>query len=157
MLSDERTLAHAVMEIVPLVMRTIAADIRRSDHASVVSHFPLLRLMAEAPHSLSELAERHAVSLPTMSNSITTLEERGWVVRARSLEDRRRVVVSITPEGEAVLDEAQQYIEGAVAAVLADVPEADRQQLAAGLDVLRGAFAKTAPPPCSRLSTIKHR
>lgn len=159
MQSDQQALAQAVLEIVPLVMRTIAADLRRSDHLEVDSHFWLLMRMAEAPHSLSELAERHAVSLPTMSNSITALEERGWVQRQRSSEDRRRVVISITPAGKAVLADTRQHTEDAVAAVLADIPEADRQQLAAGLAVLRAAFARTAPPPCQhagRFPGLKH-
>lgn len=145
MISDEQTLAQAVLEIVPLVMRTIGADLRRSEHLVAESHFRLLMFMAEAPHSLSELAERHAVSLPTMSNTITTLEERGLVARHRSSDDRRRVVISITPDGEAVLSEVRQHMEAAVAAVLRDVPEPDRQQLANGLDVLRAAFVRAAP------------
>lgn len=159
MLSDERALAQAVMEIVPLVMRTIAADVRRSEHLEVESHFRLLMLMSEAPHSLSELAERYVVSLPTMSNSITALEERGWVQRQRSSEDRRRVVISITPAGEAVLADTRQHTEDAVAAMLAALSADDRQQLAAGLVVLRAAFAGTAFPPCqhaARFPTTKH-
>lgn len=160
MLPDKQALAQAVMEIIPQVMRAIAADLRRSDHLMEHSHLRLLMLLSEAPHSLSELAGRHAVSLPTMSNSITALEERGWVQRRRSAKDRRRVAISITPAGEMALNDARQHTEGAVAAALADLPAADCEKLAAGLDVLHAAFARTAPSPCdhaSGFSTAKQR
>lgn len=144
--TDEQALAKTILDVIPLVMRTIAADLRRSEHLVAESHFRLLMLMSEAPHSLGKLAERYAVSLPTMSNTITALEERGWVVRQRSLRDRRQVVVNITPAGKAVLDEVCQHMEAAVATVLRDMPEADRRQLATGLNVLQAAFSRVAYP-----------
>ncbi len=152
--THERALAKAVLDVIPLVMRTIAADLRRSEHLVAESHFRLLMLMSETPHSLSELAERYAVSLPTMSNTITALEERGWVARQRSPHDRRRVVITITPAGKAVLDEVCEHTEAAVAAVFRDIPEADRLRLAAGLDVLQAAFSRAVSSYCCARNAV---
>ncbi len=73
--------------------------------------------MALAGHScnLSELALRQAVSLPTMSNSISVLVERGWVKRVPSPDDRRRVVLELTSEGRVVLCQMQGQAEARVA------------------------------------------
>ena len=91
--------ARQIMEVVPMVMRTLALEMRMAGHLPEAAHCPLLLLLAERPHNLSQLAVRHAVSLPTMSNSISTLVERGWVTRSRSPHDRRVVHVSLTPHG----------------------------------------------------------
>ena len=46
---------------------------------------------------MSELARAQAVSLPTMSNSISAMVERGWVRREAPDGDRRVVMIDVTP------------------------------------------------------------
>jgi DNA-binding MarR family transcriptional regulator len=52
------------------------------------------------------LARNVHVSHPTMTGIVDRLENRGLVVRLRDETDRRRVSVSVTDEGHAVLDQA---------------------------------------------------
>jgi DNA-binding MarR family transcriptional regulator len=132
--------ARQILDVVPHVMRTIAADLRRTNHLAMSAHFRVLWILEHRVVSLSQLAEMQAVSLPTMSNSVTILEERGWARRTRSVEDRRKVVIKITPEGRKVLDEARQIMEANVADLIAPLSAADRTALAQGLEVLRTVF-----------------
>ncbi len=103
-------LAHRTLDIIPLVMRVMSAEMRTSKHAPASGHVPLLGMLQSRPYTLHELAERASVSPPTMSSTVNTLEERGWVKRDRSQEDRRIVWVSITSEGSQVLADIQNHV-----------------------------------------------
>ena len=134
--------AQQIMEVVPMVMRTLALEMRSVGHCEVPAHGRLLVILADGPHCLSELAEKHAVSLPTMSNSISTLVERGWVTRSRSPHDRRKVQVEVTPAGREVLEEMTRAIEERMARKLSCLSPAECEHVLAGLEILRGCFVR---------------
>lgn len=142
---DNRTLARQFLEIIPLVMRVVAADLRRSELTIDPAYFRLLDMLSKRAWSLSELAEKQAVSLPTMSKTISTLEERGWVERLRSSEDRRVVLVELTPAGRVALNAVHAQMLTRVAGVLEPLSAAQRQELASGLDSLRQVFSAAQP------------
>ena len=48
----------------------------------------------------SALADRAWVSSARVANICRSLEEKGWIVRKHSSEDRRRVTVTLTEAGE---------------------------------------------------------
>src|SRR6202012_2724617 len=50
-----------------------------------------------------ELAEHEKVQPPSMTRVIAALEERGLVMRAAHLTDRRQVVLTVTDEGRTVV------------------------------------------------------
>ncbi|HEX2621293.1 MAG TPA: MarR family transcriptional regulator, partial [Phototrophicaceae bacterium] len=113
--SNTVEIARRTLDIIPLVMRVMSAQMRSAEHGLSSNHAPLLGMLQYRPYSLGELAERMSVSAPTMSNTITTLEERGWVTRKRSETDRRIVSIMITEEGQAVLDGMQKEVEQRIA------------------------------------------
>ena len=84
-----RESARDILEIIPLVMRTVAAELRSAGELPAPAHFGLLSILSEQPRTLTELAALQGVSLPTMSNSISAMAERGWVRRAAPEKDRR--------------------------------------------------------------------
>jgi DNA-binding MarR family transcriptional regulator len=136
--------AHEILQVVPQVMRTLALEMRRTGHTPAPVHCRLLVLLAEGPHNVSELAEKQAVSLPTMSNSITTLVEHGWVTRVRPPHDRRMVQVELTPAGRAALSEIMRSVEARLRELLEPLSPGECDQLLAGLAVLRASFAHAA-------------
>jgi DNA-binding MarR family transcriptional regulator len=144
MATDTDTAARRVMEVIPLVMRTLALEMRSTGSLLAPVHCGLLIALAEGPHNLTELAEKQAVSLPTMSSSISTLEERGWVRRARDAHDRRVVYVELTPAGRVVLEKLTCSVAGRVGELLASLSATEREQLLVGLSILRGCF-RSAP------------
>jgi DNA-binding MarR family transcriptional regulator len=142
-----RVAARELLKIMPLIMRTLAAELRSAGEMPAPAHFPLLMMLNEQGRSLTELAELRGVSLPTMSNSISAVAQRGWVrriSRLRNGKDRRVVLVEITPAGRAALERVSRSAEGHLADVLAPLDAASRRRLGAGLGVLRKIF--TAPP-----------
>lgn len=122
-------------------MRVMSAEMRSSTHSPASGHVSLLGMLQFRPYTLTELAERHSVSSPTMSSTVTTLEERGWVKRDRSQQDRRIVWVSITPEGKTVLDDIQGDVAKRIALLLDGLSDEDKERLIDGLTVLRDSFA----------------
>ena len=142
MSDDLQKLAHQILDFAPTVMRTVASELRQTDHLLASVHFRLLWLLERHPSTLSELAERHMVSLPTMSNSVTFLEERGWVARKRSSEDRRRVMIDITPEGRDVLVQSRQHMDEKVAQIIGGLSVEEQAKVSEGLSILQEAFIR---------------
>jgi DNA-binding MarR family transcriptional regulator len=65
----------------------------------------LLRRLAELREStVSALADRLGMSLPSVSQMVDRLHRLGLVSRAEADEDRRRKRIGLTPEGCALLD-----------------------------------------------------
>jgi DNA-binding MarR family transcriptional regulator len=139
-----REAARALLEVMPLVMRTVAAELRAAGELPAPAHFPLLHLLSEHPRTLSELAAFRGVSLPSMSSSVNTLVGRGWIRRMTPGTDRRVVMLEVTPGGRAALDRVAKAAELHIADVLSPLGEPARRRLQSGLNVMRVAFA--APP-----------
>ena len=58
--------------------------------------------------TLARLAERAAVSRPSLTGLLDGLEARGWVQRVGVEGDRRGVSLAVTPLGSAALKHAEQ-------------------------------------------------
>ena len=97
----------------PLVMRTVAAELRAAGELPAPAHFPLLHMLSEQPRTLSELAAFRGVSLPSMSSSVTTLVGQGWIQRVTPGADRRVVMLEVTAGGRAALDRVARCAERA--------------------------------------------
>ncbi len=145
-----RDAARDILQIVPLVMRAVAAELRSGGELPAPAHFGLLSVLSQRPRSLTELASLQGVSLPTMSSSISAMVERGWVRRAAPDEDRRIVMVDVTPSGKAALERVARAAEGHLAEVLAPLDAASRRRLHGGLSVLRKVFTPAASPAADR-------
>jgi DNA-binding MarR family transcriptional regulator len=150
-----RETARELLEIVPLVMRTVAAQLRAGGELPAPAHFGLLSILSERSRMLTELAAIQGVSLPTMSNSISAMVERGWVRRTAPASDRRVVIIEVTVAGRAALERVARAAEAHLAEVLGPLDAPSRRRLHAGLSVLRRLFAR--PPTAAMLSRKRHR
>lgn len=135
------SVARKSLSIIPIVMRAMASEMRQGGHGVSASQVSLLGILMDGPFPIGALAEMHAVSTPTMSNTLTSLETRGWVNRVRSTTDRRVVMIQLTPEGRAVYEDIQRHTIAHLADVIADLPPEELHKLSEGLDILQAAFA----------------
>jgi DNA-binding MarR family transcriptional regulator len=143
--TDDRLLARQLLSILPLLMRSMAADMRRQGCVLPPTHFALPAMLARRPRTMGELAERMGVSAPTMSNLIATLAERGWVTRHQDPDDRRVTLIELTAFGRRSLQHHQVRAEQRVARLLAALPPAKRQDLLSGLTALRQVVETSTP------------
>lgn len=139
-----RESARDVLEIIPLVMRTVAAELRAAGELPAPAHFGLLSVLSERSRTLTELAALHGVSLPTMSSSISAMAERGWVKRTSPEKDRRTMLIEVTGAGRAALERVARCAETHLAEVLAPLDAISRRRLQGGLGVLRQIFARSS-------------
>src|SRR6266542_203649 len=114
-----RVTARDILKIIPLVMRTVAAELRAAGELPAPAHFGLLTMLSAQPRTLTELAALQGVSLPTMSNSISAMVHRGWVRRMAPAEDRRVVIIEVTPTGKAAVERVGRAAEAHLAVMLA--------------------------------------
>ncbi len=153
-----RDTAREILRIIPLVMRTVAAELRAAGEMPAPAHFGLLTILGNQPRTLTELALLQGVSLPTMSNSVSTLVQRGWVKRTSPARDRRVVLIEVTPIGKATVERVGKAAEAHLSEMLAGVPPAARRRLKAGLGVLRDVFSDapaTKPERAARATRVR--
>jgi DNA-binding MarR family transcriptional regulator len=109
-----------------------------------ITHAGLLALDAldAGPLTQRRVAAASRVEEQTMSRVLDRLQRTGHVERRRDTVDRRRLVVSLTPRGRAVLDQIRT-------ADIADVLVADHLRDAAAFraELVRLIGAISAPPP----------
>src|SRR4051794_11283031 len=135
-----RNVAREILKIIPLVMRTVAAELRAAGELPAPAHFGLLTMLSAQPRTLTELASLQGVSLPTMSNSISAMVERGWVRRTAPPKDRRVIIIEVTPTGKAAVERVGRAAEAHLAVMLAPLNVQAKRRLQAGLAVLRKVF-----------------
>ena len=142
-----RESARDILEIIPLVMRTVAAELRAAGEMPAPAHFGLLSILSVRPRMLTDLASIQGVSLPTMSNSISAMVERGWVRRAAPEGDRRVVMIEVTPTGRAALERVTRAAEAHLADLIAPLDLPARRRPAGGLGVLKASSPRRRRPP----------
>jgi DNA-binding MarR family transcriptional regulator len=102
--------------------------------ASILDHLDEVDAM-----SVTDLAEHMGVTVATMSLAIDRLERRQYVRRDRDPQDRRRVLLRVTPAGVR-LREAKSVLDPTrVEQVLGQLSPGDRDKALAGLELLARA------------------
>lgn len=71
---------------------------------TAIQFVTLCTLYDKGPSSQVELVEATAVDQATIRGIIKRLKDRGLVLLSTSLEDRRKVIISISPEGARLIE-----------------------------------------------------
>jgi DNA-binding MarR family transcriptional regulator len=112
------------------VTRQLARVLEEED--STVEQWRALVLLADGiSHSMSEVAEFALLPAPTLTRLIDRMVADNLAYRTADPEDRRRVLVHITPRGTTLQKRLAARIEGSQAAILAEADPEDVAQLAA--------------------------
>jgi DNA-binding MarR family transcriptional regulator len=112
--------------------------------------FRVLTLIATSPERASALAEKAAVSRPSLTGVLDGLETRGWVRRVEVSGDRRGVGLEVTRDGRVALRAAERSVAHHLADVLAELPEAERAATVQGLEALGRALTLRATARAGR-------
>lgn len=98
----------------------------------------LASIERHGPLTPSELAARERVQRPTVTRLLDRLAAAGLVERAADPADRRSSLVSITPEGRALLAAARSRKDELLSARLDALAPEDRATLARAAELLEG-------------------
>jgi DNA-binding MarR family transcriptional regulator len=125
--ADASEVARKMLEVIPAVMSTIRSEMRsrRRSDLSVMQFRTLVYLNLYPGTSLSALAEYLGLTLPTVSQMINGLVEKGVVSRVDSSTDRRRVMLSLTEPGKALLDRSLIGTQARLAEILLNMGAED--------------------------------
>lgn len=102
--------------------------------------FHILRHVRRGARSVSDLAEAKRISRPAISRGVEGLVEKGLLTRATAAADRRCVLLSLTPAGDALLTAIFQENRAWMSERLAALSPADLETINAALPLLRAAF-----------------
>lgn len=79
-----------------------------SAHNVSEQQWRVLRVLQEAgPLDASDVCERASILAPSLTRIIKTLVERGFITVGKFKDDGRRIQLSISPEGSALIEEVQ--------------------------------------------------
>ena len=100
-----------------------------------------------------EVAARMHITSGTVTSLLDNLERKGYVVRSADADDRRRVLVDVTPDAHLVLDEVLPAIQQVARQIIDGIGVQRQQALLDILDDIRQAIADlpdTLPAPQPR-------
>lgn len=145
MTSTQEACATIVLEVVPMIMRNIRREMRkgRDNDLSVPQFRSLAFLSSNEGASLSDVAEHIGLSLPSASKLIDGLVTRKLVYRKSSEDDRRRVMLSLTPEGRTTLQVSIRATEAYLMQRLSSISESDCRAIQSALMTMQPLFAQS--------------
>jgi len=117
-----------VIRAVDLHSRNLAAS-----HGLTGPQALLLKALQHGKLSAGELASRVSLSQGTVTDILNRLEKRGLIMRLRDTSDRRRVLVEVTQQGLAVLEESPPLLQERFIQRFGELEEWEQTQLLASL------------------------
>ena len=135
-------LAHEILDVVPVIMRTIRREMRsqRGPDLSVPQYRAMYFIRSHPGASLSGVAEHVGLTLPSVSKLVDGLVLRGLVTRQESGEDRRKIDLKLTQQGDSILEAAYQHTQACLANMLAGLSASEKEQVIEAMRVLRTVF-----------------
>lgn len=129
-----------------LVVTRLARQLRQTADSdlSPTQGAVLASVSSAGPLTLGELAELERVSSPTITKAIGRLHDKGLVEKITDPGDRRFVRVTLTPEGEALLERTRARKTAWLARQLLDLSPTEIEQLAATTDLLEQLTTRRA-------------
>lgn len=146
---SEPTLLY-LMKQVELAIRARLDDMVRPAGLTALQYTAMTVLERHPDLTASRLARRSFVTAQSMADMVTALLARGLIDRHRDDDDRRRLVLSLTPAGAAVLDEFRPKVAALEREMLSGLTRAEAQQLRDAMIACRTALANSAAGATAR-------
>jgi DNA-binding MarR family transcriptional regulator len=132
--------AAELMEVVPLVGRLIGKAMRQKANLSLAQLKVLFFISQNPGTSVSNAAEDLWVTKASASDLIDRLVKRGFVWRVEDPQERRKVLLSLTTEGQNHLDDARQFAQASLLDQLHGVGLPELEKILVGLRQIKEAF-----------------
>lgn len=116
------------------LLGVVARSVTEVLHTVTLPQFRVLVVLSgTGPLRIGTLAERMKANPSTFSRTIDRMVVHGWVDRATSADSRREVLVQITAEGRALVDQVTEKRRHDISAILGRLSPADQKSIAAAL------------------------
>ena len=135
----ERTIDR-FWETIPPLWGSIRAHIRATAaerFGITVEQFHALRYVRSGPNSMAELAAAKNISRPATSQAVDVLVKKGLVARVQNAADRRVVDLTLTDEGNALLDAIFKETRGWMKERMKSLSAADLETVSQAMEALK--------------------
>jgi DNA-binding MarR family transcriptional regulator len=102
----------------------------------------VLRNLLSRPRRITELAAEERVTQPAITLLVNRLVERGWVERVTDPTDRRAVLVTLTPAGEAAFCRLKAEYRALLQAQMSALDDDQVETLARAVEILDGLIER---------------
>jgi long-chain acyl-CoA synthetase len=109
--------------------------------------FRVLGILAEGSSAASGLADRLAVRRPSITALIDGLVARGLVDRRQEEDDRRKVALRLTKDGERILEEADRAVDDYIASLAGFLPTKEEAMALRSLELWGRAMTASRAAP----------
>jgi len=134
-----------VIKQVELAVRARLDEIVRPAGISTLQYTALTVLERHPDLSSAQLARNSFVTAQSMADMVVALEGRGLIERHRDPQDRRRLVLALTRDGQRLLDRYRAKVAALEVEMLADLTARQAAELRRGLVACRAALAEHPP------------
>jgi DNA-binding MarR family transcriptional regulator len=141
-MTDLQNTAQNVLDTIPLVMRTIRSEMRRHGSRDLsVPQFRILNFINLQPESsLSTVAEHMGLALPSVSHMVDVLVERRLLKREMCKDDRRRIKLALTSQGQTLLEAVLAHTQTILMQKISGLSSADLKLLEDSMLLLQTVF-----------------
>jgi DNA-binding MarR family transcriptional regulator len=139
---SESSLTCTIRRVHRLLVKRVQARFPESDRS--FEEWMALRLFADGQiETAGDLAREFGIATGATTRLIDSLEDQGFIERDRKNDDRRVVLLRLTPRGAAHFREKLPDLAGCWGEVLADWRKEEVDQLTALLAKLQQSFVRT--------------
>jgi DNA-binding MarR family transcriptional regulator len=136
-------LADALMHAMPQLGHAMGRTLREHpDTGLSLPQLHTLKMLTGGPRSFKDMCSHRRVSGATMSRSIESLVRRGLVERTPHPEDRRQVLLKLSPSGETQLRGLHAHTRNALSTAFSALTGPQRRHIADALALLTQTLAK---------------
>lgn len=149
-IQQRRNDAREVMEAIRRIVQRLRLFSRRAERELGLSGPQLfvIQLLADHPDlSVGALAERTLTHQSTVSTVVAPLIKKGLVARRSDEADGRRVLLSLTRSGQALLQKSPAAPQAGLIRALERLPARTRRGLADGLNALLAEIGASSATP----------
>jgi DNA-binding MarR family transcriptional regulator len=135
--------ARRTLDGIRRLVRLLLHEGRQTERAvgiSVAQLFVLRQLASSPGLSLGDVAARSLTHQSTVSVVVKRLERAGFVARTRASDDARRLVLTVTAKGRAVLRRAPEPVQERLLSAIDALPPAERRRFAGTFESILAAI-----------------
>ncbi len=133
------SLLYAVKQV-ELIVRAHLDDLLRDSGVTALQYTALTVLARRDKLTSAELARNSFVTPQAMADLVTALERGGFIVRRRNPDNRRQLLISLTPEADALLDHFDAPVAGLQERMLDGFDDGERERFRDYLNRARSAL-----------------
>ena len=134
------------LRVIVKAMRVSGRDVERKLGISAAQLHILQELRHRPSQSINELAARTYTHQSSVSMVVARLVDNRLATRSASGNDARKLAISLTPAGKAILKKSPSAAQGPIVAALERMPQSDLQELAESLRKLDDLLTRSDAP-----------